>query len=118
MTNNVWVKIPETGTELWTVEVSGKDNLEFWYEELDCRLVDIVDAIELPGYCLIVDDEGLMKDQPQMNNIASLLYGFLQHGQPIVGGAIIGKNLQTENGMETIGMSEQEAEELIKESLR
>jgi len=37
---------------------------------------------------MIVDEEGRLKNRP-MNAIGSLLYGTLQHGQPIVGDIIL-----------------------------
>ena len=70
------------------VEFKGKDNLNFFYDELDCEFIDIVNTT-MKDVCLVVDDEGLLKEAPKVNVIASLLYGVQQHGQPIVGDAML-----------------------------
>lgn len=51
--------------------------------------IEVVHPKYLPeGFCLVVDDEGLLKGSA-INNIASAIYGTLEHGQPIVGNAVI-----------------------------
>lgn len=72
-----------------------KADLDFYYNAIGCDTVDIVSAYALSdidgleNVQLIVDDNGLMADSPQVNILASLLYGYRQHGQPIVGNAIV-----------------------------
>lgn len=47
--------------------------------------IEVVHPKYLPeGLCMVVDDEGLLKGSP-VNNIASILYGTPEHGQPIAG---------------------------------
>ena len=51
--------------------------------------IEVVHPKYLPeGLCMVVDDEGLLKGSP-INSIASVLYGTPEHGQPIVGNAVI-----------------------------
>lgn len=51
--------------------------------------IEVVHPKYLPeGLCMVVDDEGLLKGSP-VNNIASILYGTPEHGQPIAGNAVI-----------------------------
>lgn len=51
--------------------------------------IEVVHPKYLPeGLCMVVDDEGLLKGSA-INNIASVLYGTPEHGQPIVGNAVI-----------------------------
>lgn len=51
--------------------------------------IEVVHPKYLPeGFCLVVDDEGRLKGSA-VNNIASAIYGTLEHGQPIVGNAVI-----------------------------
>lgn len=96
-----------------------KDKLEWYYEMVDCRCIDIVNAYGLEDiakeyklesllgkFCIVVDDEGLLKEKPEINVIASLIYGCDQHGQAIVGNALIAKNEVTEDGIETVGMTD------------
>lgn len=92
-----------------------KDNhLDFYYKHLDCDLIDIVKPYGLnegdfPNYDLIIDDEGMLKAEPQVNTIASLLYGVIEHGQPIFGRAMLVKH----EGAENVGMSEKEIQSVI-----
>jgi len=44
----------------------------------------------LPGYCLLVDDEGLLKGK-EFNYYGSFWYGFFSHGNPIVGDILVTK---------------------------
>ena len=76
-------------------------------------------------YCMLCNESGLI-DQLPLNPIASLLYGFQDHGQPIAGNVLIIK----EEGCEWCGMDDpelikviitminirEELEEFIKES--
>ena len=51
--------------------------------------IEMVHPKYLPeGLCMVVDDEGRLKGSA-INNIASVLYGTPEHGQPIVGNAVI-----------------------------
>lgn len=51
--------------------------------------IEVVRPKYLPeGLCMVVDDEGRLKGSA-VNNIASVLYGTPEHGQPIVGNAVI-----------------------------
>ena len=51
--------------------------------------IEVVHPQYLPeGLCMVVDDEGRLKGSA-VNNIASVLYGTPEHGQPIVGNAVI-----------------------------
>jgi hypothetical protein len=73
--------------------------LPFCYSEIGCDCIEIVrpDGLKEP-YVMIVDEEGLLKDKPRLNCIASYLYGTQNHGQPIVGKVLIMKTVETEEG--------------------
>lgn len=64
--------------------------------------------------CMIVDDEGLLKNRP-FNPIASSLYGFQFHGHPIVGVAVIMKDEYVNGGRDIVGLSDDEASRIHKE---
>lgn len=95
------------------IEFKKEEGLDFYYKTIDCELIDIVNTV-IEDYCLVVDDEGLMKPEPEINLRASLLYGYLEHHQPIVGNALICKNKYTNQGTETVGYSYKEAKDLLK----
>lgn len=60
---------------------------------IDARLFELVrinqngviKPSELREVVMIIDEEGLLKSENKCNPIASILYGTLQHGYPIVG---------------------------------
>lgn len=76
---------------------------------INCDWIDIVHAVNLPEpYCLVVDDEALLKDDVKLNVIGSYLYGVLEHGQPICGDCLIMKDHETPNGIETVGLERED----------
>ena len=63
-------------------------------------------------YCMIVNEEGLLRGMP-INNAASLLYGGIT---PIVGDVLILKDgLNEYNEPDVIGLEEQEAASLVSQ---
>lgn len=80
---------------------------------IDCSCIDIVHAVNLGDpYCLVVDDEGLLVEHPMANIVASYLYGILDHGQPLCGDVIIMKDKHTPDGIETVGLDEEDFKKL------
>ena len=90
-------------------------HLDFYYEQIECDCIDIVHAYALEElgikgsvgeFCLVIDDEGLMKDIPVFNPIASLLYGIEKHCQPLYGKVLVCQNRDTPDGIETVGLND------------
>lgn len=94
-----------------------EDNLRAYYRMINCDCIDIVSCYgfdkimksigydkRVNDYCLIVDDEGLYKPDAQVNPYASLLYGIIDHGQPLVGRVVVAKNIVTDEGLDTGGL--------------
>lgn len=102
------------------VEFSAAHTLEDLYGLIDCETIDIVHCYGLSGIAadMIVDDEGLFKDNPLINVPASILYGCEQHGQPIVGNALIVKPVETPDGIESDGFSPSEIEHILSRITR
>ena len=101
------------------VEVGEEIELETYYKNLNCDCIDIVDPYGLDEegrrkYCLIVDDEALLKENPQINFFGSLLYGVLNHNQPLVGKVLVGKNKYTEDGLCTVGLEEEDVKYILE----
>ena len=95
-----------------------EENFEYKFQAMqkaiDCDCIDIVHAAKLPDpYCLVVDDEALLKDKPVINLYASYLYGFLEHGQPICGEVIIMKDKHTPDGIDTIGLEPEDFAQIM-----
>lgn len=100
------------------VEVEEKIELETYYKNLNCDCIDIVEPYGLDEegrekYCLIVDDEALVKENPQINFFGSLLYGVLDHKQPLAGKVLVGKNKYTEDGLCTVGLEEEDVRYIL-----
>ena len=66
--------------------------------------IEIVHPINLPRpFCMIVDDEGRLKQKP-FNEIASILYGYpAACSHPIVGNVILVKEVELPDGKRDIG---------------
>lgn len=57
---------------------------------IECKYIEVVKAAGINHpFRVLVDEEGLLKDRPVLNFLASYLYGTHKHGQPIVGNAVI-----------------------------
>lgn len=114
---NYGVLIPADGLFAQVVETNeGESVMEFAYRVIGCRLVDIPRTSLPESYCMFVDDEGLFTEDPRVNMIASYLYGYCKHGQPIVGNAVVLWNIETDDGYDSDFMSKEGAE-AIAESL-
>jgi hypothetical protein len=105
--------IPERGHFKMLDFEPGDNDLDFFYEHLKCDLIDIVRPYALQkelGKCenviLIVDDESLLKANPKVNIFASLAYGY-----PIYGKALIGKEQARDDGIYTVGLTEEDTKE-------
>lgn len=101
-----------TNGEIETYELSEeKETYIALQKAIGCNCIDIVHAVNLPEpYCLVVDDEGLLVDEPVINPVASYLYGMRDHGQPLCGDVLIMKDKYTDDGIETVGL---EREDLV-----
>lgn len=93
-----------------TAAPNGKTTLEALYEMIGCDVIEIVHVKGLPKDCvMIVDEEGLLKGRPSLNVIASYLYGTHEHGSPIVGNAVIMKEVLTPEGGSLAWLTAKEA---------
>ena len=70
-----------------------------------------------PPYCMIVNEEGLLKKLP-LNRAGSLLYGTQFHGSPIVGDIVIMAEGWTPEGWVIIGIPEERAEKVVQEFIK
>lgn len=108
------IKLSDKGLLIELVErKEGESVLNFCYRVIGCDTIDIVNpkGLERP-YCMVVDDEGMLKDRPMLNIFASHLYGAHEHGYPIAGNAVLMKNEQAVDGVQTVWLTEEEAASL------
>lgn len=99
-----------------------KGLLDEAYRLIDCSMIEIVHAVKLrEPYVMIVDEEGMFAHPPRLNFIASILYGIQDHGSPIVGNAIIMKDVMTDEGRDIAWLTDEEAQEafeILKEGMK
>ena len=68
--------------------------------------IEIVRPKYLPeGFCMVVNDEGLLRNLP-LNQIACFLYGTPEHGQPIVGNVVILREAFVDDGLDFVDMTD------------
>lgn len=95
-------------------KISNQDELpmaDFIYQQVECSIFEKVNAKGLSsGYVLVVDEEGSFKELPTINPFGSWLYGFQEHGCPILGIALILKLVFTSDGPDFSFLNEQEAD--------
>ena len=91
-----------------------EDSLEFYYKHIECNLIDIVRPYNLESlgyefkkhkFILIVDDEGLLKNNFKINLHASLAYG-----DGLAGHVLVCKEEYTDNGIITVGLTEEDVD--------
>ena len=113
---NYGVLIPADGLFAQAVEANeGEKVMDYACRVIGCDLVDVPRTSLSEEYCMFVDDEGLLTENPRPNMIASYLYGFCEHGQSIVGNAVVLRDIETDDGCDSTFMSKEEAERLAEE---
>lgn len=105
------------------IPIDGKMNMIDVPDDIDWRWmgdqigsdwIEIVRPVRLEdGYVMIVDEEGKLKSN-FINLRASWLYGSDEHGDPIVGEAMILKEIYGDEGPECAGMDLEEAEKIAE----
>lgn len=81
-------------------------------EEVVGDWVERVRPVGLPGYLMLVNENGLLKNLP-LNIAGSLFYGTQFHGSPIVGDIVIAKDSQQKIPRE---LTEKQIEFVISEA--
>lgn len=77
--------------------------------------IEVVNPRGLPApYCMIVNEEGLLRGQP-LNAVGSYLYQTYLHGSPIVGDIVILKHGMTWRGHDIVGLGDSEISELCRQ---
>ena len=87
-------------------------NWDYLNKLIGCDWIEIVRP-KKSQYVLVVDEEGLLQSK-MLNPHASIMYGFMQHHNPIAGPALMLKEQVGDEGPELVGLDEKEATELIR----
>lgn len=115
--NIIMLKQTENEVLIEKQEVENLD-LDTMYSLIGCELIDIKATQPavwrgvgvFPDMLAVFDDEFLMTHEPVANPVASLLFGYLMHGQCLCGTVLLCKD--GEEDME--GFSDEEADELVE----
>lgn len=100
----------EVNTKIVLFEGGGmEEKLSFFYNYIDCRTFDIIQYN--PVLDLVVDDEGLFVS-------GNPVFEF-NNGIQIVGSFLVGRQVMTKEGLETVGFPSEKAlyEQIQKEQL-
>ena len=72
-------------------EIEFENSLDFFYKNIGCDLIEIVPlraleevSDEFEKLIMVVDEEGLLKDEPKLNIYASVFYGSMIYGNVII----------------------------------
>ncbi len=89
------------------VDAPNQGKLSWFYKMLNCHSIEIVRPKGLPeDHVIIIDDEGKYKKDRYVNFVASWYYQTQEHGDPVVGKALIMKEYWSEDGANIGGMDE------------
>lgn len=89
-------------------ELEQKLELETMYEWIDCDFIEIGQSVINDkmdcNVKLVFDEEFLLKNEPQVNKIASLLFGYgILHDEVLCGNVLIAKDVINEEGEVELG---------------
>ena len=99
-------------------ELEQKLELETMYDWIGCDLIEIGQSVINDkmdcNVKLVFDEEFLLKNEPQVNKIASLLFGYgILHDEVLCGNVLIAKDVLNEEGeLELGGFNEGEIKKL------
>ena len=101
-----------TNGDVSIIEIPEDKTWRWYSQKIGCEIVETVHPMGLESpRVLICDEEGLLKDRPMINFLASWLYETHIHGQPICVDCLIMEEYMTVDGMDLGGMSMEDARE-------
>src|SRR5699024_10851863 len=74
--------------------------LEFFYKNIQCEYIDVVDVGNEYELSIVCDDEGLLKSG---NVVMDVYHESLKEPFSLAGALLIGKNINTDDGVEIEG---------------
>lgn len=108
------VKLTVTGQAEKVSNSEGLPVSDFIRRQIGCEYFELVTSKMLKdGFFLVVDENGLYQEKPFINPFASWLYKYHEHGQSIVGIALVMKTVETSEGPDIGFLDENEADFLV-----
>ena len=97
----------------WIVDAPDNFDWDWMKDKIGCDWIEIVHPMRLPeGFVMIVDEEGLLKEN-ELNPVGCWFYKTDVHGEPIVGDILILKEEEGDDGIECVGMTDDEVAEIF-----
>lgn len=102
-----------TSNTISVEEINTEPKWQAFAKLLGCSWIEIVHPRGLQSpLCMIVDEEGLLCDEPKINLVGSFLYGTHIHGSPIVGDIVIAAEGFVDEGVDIVGLDDNEIQKL------
>lgn len=80
------IKTDGTTKEIYPKNAKDGFMLDELYSLIGCRHIEIAQTNK-PGYIMVIDEEGKLADEPELNMFATILYRYREH-DVIVGNAV------------------------------
>ena len=103
------IKLFANGT-VQTIDIPPFTTWDWFEKQLNCDIVETVHPRNYPDWTLLIDGNSLLKENLQLNVLASVMYGTHEHGSPIMGNALLLKNIITNFGYDTVGLENEDIE--------
>ena len=103
-----------TNGDVRTVEIPENHPSNWFSKQIGCDTIEIVHPRDYQGYILVVDGEGLLKEDLFLNVLASVMYGTHEHGSPILGNALLMQVGIVNGEHDAIGFTDEELEKAYK----
>ena len=103
------IKLYASGT-VRAIDIPPFSSWEWFEKQIDCDIIETVHPRNFPEWTLLIDGNGLLKNNLPLNVLASVMYGTHTHGSPIVGDVLLLKNVITNFGYDTVGLENEDIE--------
>lgn len=105
----IFLKITPEG-EFSYINVDREDLLQTCYREIGCSIIETVRLVSLGGYLMIVDECGLLKEDPKLNALPWHWYSYRHPSFPIVGTVLIGREDLVDGEPDVVGLYDYDVE--------
>lgn len=101
------------------LELKEATTLKTFAKEIGCDICERFYSFKenMKDYCFWCDEEGLFKDTPKLNLMASYYHGMKEHGQPIVGKVIIARDKVTKDDIKIAGLTDKDCSFIMNDMM-
>lgn len=96
-----------TSNTISVEEINTEPKWEAFAKLIGCSWIEVVRPAGMQSpFCMVVDEEGLLCDEPKINHVGSFIYGTHIHGSPIVGNIVIAAEGFVDGDVDLIGLDD------------